>query len=135
MVRHSWRTELKNAGGVEAVLDVVRRFLAEWKPEEIASLPAGGWPKSIGSRKAVQDNAFRLFELHAAFEGDTPSLARLQELLLFLTHVSVRITQVERLGANGSAVNATSFTGASEPMTPEPRTGEAPRKKPARRKV
>lgn len=108
MVRHSWRTHLKGAGTVDAVLGVVEQFLGEWKPDEVALLPKGSWPKALKSRKDVIDCSFRLGEMHADFSGNAASLARLQELLLFFTHVAVRITQVERSMIDGAA-NSSAF--------------------------
>ena len=134
MVRHSWRTQLKGADSVEAVLAVVTQYLGEWRPEEVSSLPKGCWPSSLSSRKDVIDCAFRLSELHANFDGSGASLARLQELLLFFTHVSVRITQVERSRADEGSANASAFLdtdptgGATEPPTANPVTGKKPRK-------
>lgn len=110
MVRHSWRTQLKGAGSVEAVLSVVRQYLAEWRPEEVASLPKGCWPSAFSSRKDVIDCSFKLSELHANFKGTDSSLARLQELLLFFTHVAVRITQVERTRADEGPANSSAFS-------------------------
>jgi hypothetical protein len=100
---------LKGAGTVDSVLAVVGQFLAEWKPEEIALLPSDCWPTQVTSRKHVIDCASRLSQLHADFQGDANALARLQELLLFFTHVSVRITQVERLVAGQGVAAAPAF--------------------------
>lgn len=125
MVRYSWRTQLKGSGTVDAVLSVVHQFLDEWTQDERAMLPQGCWPGPLNSRKDVLHCAFALADKHAKFEGNSASLARLQELLLFFTHVSVRITQVERLKSDESA-NAPAFLdtdpgkAALEPSTSPP---------------
>lgn len=108
MVRYSWRTQLKGSGTVDSVLAVVRQYLEEWPKDEISLLPPDCWPGELKSRKDVLNCAFKLADKHAKFEGSGNSLARLQELLLFFTHVSVRITQVERVKGDESA-NASTF--------------------------
>jgi hypothetical protein len=100
VVRHSWRTQLKAAATPEAVLDLVSRFLDEWKRDEIASLPGDAWPRAVDSKKQVLDFTLRLGQIHAGFRGDPATLARVQELLLFFTHASVRATQLASLHAH-----------------------------------
>ena len=103
MVRYSWRTQLKAAVTPEAVLDLISRFLDEWKREEIASLPGDAWPRAIDSKKQVLDFTLRLGQIHAGFRGDSATLARVQELLLFFTHASVRVTQLDSVHADNPA--------------------------------
>ena len=99
MVRYSWRTAFKNAASPDEVLGVVAQFLDEWKPAEIALLPPGGWPPQLASRDALIQYTLHLGEIHGRFRERGEALAKLQELLLFFTHASVRITQVEAFGA------------------------------------
>lgn len=94
MIRHRWRTHLKNAATENAVVDIVRGYLAEWTPEEIRSLPGAAWPGPVASRSDIMSWMFRVGEVHAKFKGDAAALARLQELLLFFTHAAVRSTQI-----------------------------------------
>ena len=97
MLRHSWRTQLKAAASAADVLSVVQRYLAEWKPEEIESLPAGAWPADVKSPSAVVGHSVTLGRLHAEFQGEPTALQPLQELLLFFTHAAVRMARVAAL--------------------------------------
>ena len=94
MVRHSWRTHLKAAADERAVVDVVARYLAEWKPAEVEALPDGAWPTRLPTPRAVIEHAVQLARLHAAHDVARGGLAYLQEMLLFFTHASVAITRL-----------------------------------------
>ncbi len=94
MIRHRWRTAFKKAGSEDEALEIVRQYLAEWSPEEIGALPAAAVPPQIDNAKDVTDCTFRLGQIHAHFTGDGRALALLQEMLLFFTHASVRLTQL-----------------------------------------
>jgi hypothetical protein len=97
MTRHRWRTELKACTSEVDVLKVVERYLGQWSAEEIRMLPAAVAPGTFTSGKAVSDYTFNLGRTHAGFQGGSGSLALLQEILLFFTQASVRVTQL-RLG-------------------------------------
>jgi hypothetical protein len=103
VIRHRWRTHLKNAATEAAVVDLVHAYLAEWTAQEIRSLPGAAWPGKIGDRSDILSWMFRVGEVHARFRGDAASLARLQELLLFFTHAAVRVTQIAAKPEEGSA--------------------------------
>jgi hypothetical protein len=98
MIRYRWRTELKKADTEAEVLDIVRAYLATWTTEDVAALPKGATPPPMNVAKDVTGYTFLLAEVHARFEGSEQSLARLQELLLFFTHASVRATQLRAVG-------------------------------------
>jgi hypothetical protein len=94
VIRHRWRTHLKNASTQEAVVGLVRDYLEEWEPAEIESLPPGCWPGPIRERSDIMACMFRIGEIHSHFRGSAAALLRLQELLLFFTHAAVRVTQI-----------------------------------------
>jgi len=94
VIRRSWRTQLKAATTQQAVLAVVSQFLDEWSPQEVAVLPADAWPSAPTSRNDVVQHALRLGRLHADLNTAARGLAGVQELLLFFTHASVRISQL-----------------------------------------
>lgn len=79
------------------MIDVVREYLESWKPEEIARLPAGAWPVPMATGKELIREALKVGHAHSLFTGSRPSLALLQELLLFMTQASVRATQLAPL--------------------------------------
>jgi hypothetical protein len=94
VIRHRWRTHLKNAATEQDVVDLVQGYLREWRVDEIRSLPGPAWPGKIADRGDIMFWMFRVGEVHAKFRGDAAALARLQELLLFFTHAAVRVTQI-----------------------------------------
>jgi hypothetical protein len=94
VIRRSWRTQLKAATTQEAVLTVVSQFLEEWAPAEIAALPPEAWPPRLASRSDVVQHALHLSRIHADSGTSSRGLSGVQELLLFFTHASVRISQL-----------------------------------------
>jgi len=104
-VRHRWRTHLKNATSETAVLQLVRNYLSEWTTEEVASLPVDAWPTTVRNRADIMSWMFRIGDAHGKFKGDPAALTRLQELLLFLTHSAVRVTQIGAGMIDAPAVN------------------------------
>ena len=95
MIRRSWRTQLKASTTQQAVLTVVSQFLDEWSPQEVAALPPEAWPPPLTSRNGVVQHALRLGRLHADLSAMARGFAGVQELLLFFTHASVRISQLD----------------------------------------
>lgn len=92
MTRHRWRTELKSCTCEEDVLKVVERYLGQWSVEELRELPVA--PGTFTSARSISDFTFRLGYAHASYQGPSASLPLLQEMLLFFTQASVRVTQV-----------------------------------------
>ena len=87
------------------MVQLVRAYLAEWPGDEVASLPPDSWPSNIRSRSDIMSWMFRIGDAHGKFKGDPAVLARLQELLLFLTHAAVRVTQIAAGMTDGPASN------------------------------
>ena len=114
MIRHRWRTHLKNAATENDVVELVQGYLREWSPDEIRSLPGSAWPGKIAERGDIMFWMFRVGEAHAKFRGDATALARLQELLLFLTHAAVRVTQIAFHGEGKPSANDDSGSGGLE---------------------
>lgn len=112
MVRHSWRTHLKAAADERAVVELVARYLAEWKPAEIEALPDGAWPTRLSTPRAVIGHGVELARLHAAQDAPGAGLAYLQEMLLFFTHAAVAIT---RLAAVRGEVDCPPRRGCDHP--------------------
>jgi hypothetical protein len=94
VIRHRWRTHLKSAATEDDVVALVRNYLGEWDPDEIESLPPHTWPGEVRDRADIMSWMFRIGEVHSKFRGNSASLMRLQELLLFFTHAAVRVTQI-----------------------------------------
>ena len=103
MIRHRWRTHIKNTESEAALLELVRQYLAEWTAQERDQLPSSAWPAPMETRKDLATWTFRLGELHAEFDsGSSQALARLQDLLLFFTQASVRMAQLANLAGSKS---------------------------------
>jgi hypothetical protein len=115
-VRFKWRTHLKAAQKEQDVLVLIRAYMAEWKDEEIARLPAGAWPRILESRKDVLAMAFRIGQAHTHFSGSPAELASIQELLLFMTQASVRITQLMATRGSSAEPDARIATEPEEPF-------------------
>jgi hypothetical protein len=102
-VRFRWRTYLRAATTEKEAVDIVRTYLGSWSPEEISRLPQGTWPAGIASGKDVLRETMKIGQLHSAFAGSRASLAMVQELLLFMTQASVRVTQLAPLPGESAA--------------------------------
>jgi hypothetical protein len=116
VIRRSWRTQLKAATTQQAVLTVVSQFLDEWSSAEVAALPLDAWPGPLSSRGDVVQHALTLSRLHALTPDTSRGLGGIQEMLLFFTHASVRISQLAAI----AALNAPPSAGApAKPVTDE----------------
>jgi len=93
-VRFRWRTYLRGATAEQAVVEIVRTFLATWSAEEVARLPKDVWPGPILNGRDLVRETLKVGQAHSQFGGPRGSLALLQELLLFMTQASVRVTQL-----------------------------------------
>jgi hypothetical protein len=95
VVRFSWLSDVRHAGSSARVLEIARRFLAEWGPMEIALLPPGAWPSMPPSSvEELVDAALRIERLHASY-AQTGGPAALREMLSFFTHAAIRALQLE----------------------------------------
>ena len=102
-VRFRWRTYLRGATTEQAVVDIVRTYLASWSAEEVSRLPSGTWPAALVSGRDVLRETLKIGQVYSAFNGARASLMLVQELLLFMTQASVRATQLAPLPGEGSA--------------------------------
>lgn len=105
VIRHRWRTHLKASSTETAVVELVRAYLREWRPEEIASVPPRAWPTRVQCRSDIMSWMFAIGEVHGDFRGEPAALARLQELLLFFTHAAVRVTQIRSIAEDRAPAN------------------------------
>jgi len=97
LIRHRWRSHIKNAANEAALLAVTNKYLKEWTWAERLRLPQDAWPGRIESAKSLSEWTFRLAELNREFQDASwPTVEGLQNLLLFFTHASVRMAQLSR---------------------------------------
>lgn len=97
MIRHRWRSRIKNVVDEAALLALVNDYLKEWTWSEKVELPQAAWPGRVDNAKSLSEWTFRLAELHREYQGAPwEVLSPLQKLLLFFTHASVRMAQLAR---------------------------------------
>ena len=97
MIRHRWRSHIRNAADEAALLGVTNQYLKEWTWVERLRLPRDAWPERIQSARSLSEWTFRLAELNHEFrDAPWPTVEGLQNLLLFFTHASVRMAQLSR---------------------------------------
>lgn len=97
MIRHRWRSHIRNAADESTLLSLVNEYLKEWTWGEKERLPHAAWPGRIENAKSLSEWTFRLAELHREFHGaPCDMLTGLEHLLLFFTHASVRMAQLSR---------------------------------------
>lgn len=97
LIRHRWRSHIKNAVDEAALLALVNTYLKEWTWSERFRLPRDAWPGRIDGAKSLSEWTFRLAELHREFQGAPWAMVEgLENLLLFFTHASVRMAQLAR---------------------------------------
>jgi hypothetical protein len=93
-VRFRWRTYLRGATTEQAVVEIVRTYLASFSAEEISRLPVSAWPAPVNTGKELIREALKIGQAHSVFSGSRAALSLLQELLLFMTQASVRAMQL-----------------------------------------
>lgn len=108
MIRNRWRALLRAAKNEREVVVLVRSYLEAWHPDEVQWLPADAWPERIESPKDVSTSTFRIAKIRTEYRGPNSSqLNLLQDLLLFMTEASVRITQLAAVEGAASEMKAT----------------------------
>ena len=95
------------------MLKVVERFLGHWSAEELRLLPVA--PGVFTSARAISDFSSRVGHAHSTYDGPNESLHLLQEMLLFFTQASVRVTQLRA----AAGLNATSAVALQKPVPDE----------------
>lgn len=97
LIRHRWRSHLRNAVDEAALLALVNGYLKEWTWAERLRLPREAWPGRIESAKSLAEWTFRFAELHREYQdAPSPMAEGVENLLLFFTHASVRMAQISR---------------------------------------
>lgn len=97
MIRHRWRSHIKNAFDEATLLALVNKYLKEWTWAERHRLPHDAWPGRVDNAKGLSDWTFRLAELHREYrDAPWPMAQGLENLLLFFTYASVRMAQLAR---------------------------------------
>jgi hypothetical protein len=94
IVRH-----LREAASELDVVRLTRDFLAEWRPEELARVPAACRPAKIRDAEDIADCAFRLTRGRMDASDPDPLLV---EMETFFAMACGRISQLEGTASRGS---------------------------------
>lgn len=84
--------KLLHANSEEEVVDLVRSFLAGWRPEELAEIPAGCRPGKIRDGEDVGDLAYELTRARIAASGPQQLL---KEMEVFFAQACARLSELE----------------------------------------
>ena len=75
-----------------AVLDLASRYLAAWRPADLAAIPPECRPAGLRDAEDLSDIAYAL--TRARIESELPN-ARLAEMETFFAHACARISSLE----------------------------------------
>ena len=84
--------KLLHANTEEEVVDLVRTFLAGWRPEELSEIPAGCRPGKIRDAEDVGDLAYELTRARIAASGPQQLL---KEMEVFFAQACSRLSELE----------------------------------------
>lgn len=92
MVPLGWQGRLDESSTGEGVVLVCQEFLALWKPEELAELPATCRPKTIFDAEEVTTYALRL--IRQLGTGDRATDPMLHRMTTFFTRAALRLARM-----------------------------------------
>jgi hypothetical protein len=94
----TWNAQLAECQSIQAVLAVVRDYLALLSPAELAAIPEPLRPRSFANAAELADFAFEITRHYCDSETSLPlPIAKLQE---FFCSASNRAAQLGRVAAN-----------------------------------
>ena len=98
----TWETRLQRAYSTEAILAIVRDFIATWSPSELAALPEHLRPGRPRDSDDVALYAFRLMSLpRSAVDSHI-----LHRITIFFTAASHRLSEILSIAAEEARANA-----------------------------
>src|SRR5688572_30152576 len=88
-----WLARLRVAQSEDAVIHIVREYLATWTPSDIGDVPATSWPGEATTKTEILNSAVqvKVDELRAV---DGPARVSMQELAEVLAAASARFGQL-----------------------------------------
>ena len=92
MSRRDLRSELSSATSEDEVVGLVVRFLALWRPGELAHIPSPCRPRSVADAEEIADVAFTLTRARIESVGPQPLL---EEMETFFAGACARISALE----------------------------------------
>jgi hypothetical protein len=90
--------KLRSAPSEEEVVRLVREFIAEWRPEELAQVPDACRPPKIRDGEDIADCAFNLTRSRMEGDASNPLLA---EMETFFAQACVRLSELEGTASRG----------------------------------
>ena len=91
-MRRDFLRLLASTSSEHEVVNVAVRFLAEWKPSELASIPPSCRPGLVRDAEEIADSAFALTRARIESSGSQPLL---EEMEAFFAHACARISELE----------------------------------------
>jgi hypothetical protein len=88
----SWARKVEEATSIEAVVTLVRDYIATRDPQEMRRLPAECSPPPHMGRDDISDFAYRL----AAYHGHDDSARLVQRLSGVVSRAAVRLAELDR---------------------------------------
>jgi hypothetical protein len=88
--------KLRTATSEADVVDLVRDYMGEWLPEEIAQLPLDCRPGKLRDSEDLNDLALNLARACVSFEVEPEQLRAIEEMDAFVGQAVRRIAEIER---------------------------------------
>jgi len=102
--------KLLHADSEEEVVDLVRSYLAGWRPEDLSEIPAGCRPGKIRDAEDVGDLAYELTRARIAASGPQPLL---KEMEVFFAQACSRISELEAAQSRQSRTRSPSSSSST----------------------
>lgn len=102
--------KLLHANSEEEVVDLVRSYLAGWRPEDLSEIPAGCRPGKIRDAEDVGDLAYELTRARIAASGPQPLL---KEMEVFFAQACSRISELEAAQSRQSRTRSPSSSSST----------------------
>jgi hypothetical protein len=91
---HYWQARLRQAANEEAVLSVVREFVAALPRDDVAKLPPASRPDGLASRDAVIELNVQVARDELLYPGPPEARELLREMSIVLTEASTRLANL-----------------------------------------
>lgn len=102
--------KLLHANSEEEVVDLVRSYLAGWRPEDLSEIPAGCRPGKIRDAEDVGDLAYELTRARIAASGPQPLL---KDMEVFFAQACSRISELEAAHSRQSRTRSSSSSSST----------------------
>ncbi|HEX5130057.1 MAG TPA: hypothetical protein VFV90_09940 [Usitatibacter sp.] len=90
-----WRLEIDSANDVDELVKVVRRYLVQWSPEELALLPMDLAAIALAGRGAIFGRALMASRAELAFSGTPEAHAALRNMSRVFNAAAARLSFLE----------------------------------------